>query len=177
MGPTSTPSLCVCDIVSLPLGNGGGVAILVPAEPQPEPQPESLVYWAFSHSSLIYITNSTFTNNTASSQASSGGGLYLTSGGLLAISGSSFCGNYAGLFGGGIGLGSSNSLDTCELQLLAGTTFTYNAAGHGGAQLHMGCAADMLVEGLSMMLTMSGTQVRADLCFGLVLDLWTRAPW
>lgn len=86
--------------------------------------------------------------------------MFLATGGVLVVSRSSFRGNSAGLFGGGVSLGSGQGSGTCALQLLAGTSFTDNASGHGGAQVSMGCAGDMLVQGTTMALTSVGTQVR-----------------
>jgi hypothetical protein len=141
----------------------------VPADPQPSqycagPPPHGIsnfTSWPHRHSSLITVTNSTLSYNSASSPTSSGGGLYLTAGGLLTVSGTSFRGNSAGLFGGAIGLGSDGGSATCALQVLSETAFVDNAAVHGGAQVHMGCTADMVIDAASMALTPASTQVRA----------------
>jgi fibronectin-binding autotransporter adhesin len=161
---TMEHALNVSGMTSPVTGNGGGVSISVPGDPQPSaycpsPPVSNFTYWSCKHSSFIYVTNSTLNNNTASSPSSSGGGLYLASGGLLSVSGSSVSRNTAGLFGGGLGLGSGDRSDTCALQLLSGTTLAGNTAGHGGAQVYMGCSADMLLDQFSMALTLSGTQV------------------
>jgi hypothetical protein len=177
----------VAGVTSGSSGNGGGVSVSVPDDSQrpqdcPGPPPSgSLIYWPYTHSTFINVTNSTFANNTALSPTSSGGGLYLSSGGLLAISGTSFRGNDAGWFGGGIGIGSGGSSATCALHLLSGTTLADNTAGHGGAQVYMGCTADVLVDESYVALTPVGTQVSPggglfssvmDLCCSILLLFW-----
>lgn len=156
-------------------GNGGGVAISVTSDPQPRRTCPGLpywpggnvTYWPYSHSTQVTISNCTIANNVASSPTSSGGGVHLAEGGLLALRGSVLRGNTAGLFGGGLCLGSGQSSDTCALQLLEGTAVMDNAAGHGSAQVYMGCTADMLVQQSSIGLTSRSTQV----CLG-----WHRQP-
>ncbi len=148
-------------------GNGGGVAISVPLDPQHSqpcwgPPTFNWTYWPYSHNSAIAMANSTIVNNSATSAISSGGGLWLGSGGVASVSGTTLRGNTAGLFGGGIGAGNGESSDTCALQLLVGTLLEGNVAHHGGGQVSMGCAADFLVEGAAMQLAASGTQVRGS---------------
>ncbi len=84
--------------------------------------------------------------------------MHLSAGGLLFVTDSAIQGNSAGLFGGGVGLGTGSNTDTCALQLAAGTIVADNFAGHGSAQVFMGCAADMSVA-IPINLTSMGSQV------------------
>ncbi len=132
--------------------------IAVPSDPMGMRDCPPLNYWPYNHNVLILVTDSTVEGNNATSTISSGGGLYLSSGGLLVVANTTFQGNSAGLFGGGLGLGAGDSSDTCAMQLAAGTVVAGNSAGHGSAQVYMGCAADLSVA-IPINLTSMGSQV------------------
>ncbi len=117
-----------------------------------------LNYWPYDHSVSILITGSMFDCNNASSPVSSGGGLHMSGGGMLFVTNSTLQGNSAGLFGGGLSVGAGDISDTCGLQLASGTSVANNSAGHGSAQVFMGCAADMSVA-IPINLTSMGSQV------------------
>jgi hypothetical protein len=146
-------------------GDGGGLSVQVSDDVQVDdtctgpPFDGAYAYWNFVHSTSITVSNSTFHGNAATSVRSSGGGLHVASGGLLAIRNSTLSDNYAGLFGGGVSLGTGDSSDTCALQLREGVALVNNVARHGGSQVSMGCAADMLLYGSNMKLTVNSTQV------------------
>jgi hypothetical protein len=148
---------CRCSVALL-AGDGGGLWITVPSDPLGMRDCNPLNYWPYNHSVLIRITGSTVEGNNASSTLSSGGGLHLSSGGMLFVANSTFQGNSATLFGGGLCLGAGSNSDTCALQLAAGTVIADNSAGHGSAQVFMACAADMSVA-IPINLTYMGSQV------------------
>jgi hypothetical protein len=150
-------------------GDGGGIWIAIPSDPQASTDcPSPTTYWPYSHGVLILIMGSMIDGNSATSPVSSGGGLHLSSGGLLFVASSKFHGNSAGLFGGGLGLGTGDNSDTCALQLAAGTDIADNTAGHGSAQVFMGCAADISVA-IPINLTSMGSQV----CLPEILCTWS----
>ena len=117
-------------------------------------------YWPYSHVNYMSIIDSTFTENAAMSSASSGGGLYLASGGVIVIRNTSFTNNSAALFGGAINFANGG---TCALQLVSGTTISGNRAAYGSAQVYMGCTADVLVEDVTAIMTTSGSQASEEL--------------
>jgi hypothetical protein len=156
----------------VPGGSGGGVALSLPADVQQPTQGcgGEVTYWVYTHDATVTISYSNFTNNTALANATnlsapaSGGGLYLTSGGALAVAASVFANNSAQLFGGGLAMGGGGAAATCALQVQGGS-FSGNAAGHGGSQLYSTCSADLGVAGTLFQLNTEGAQVgRGAVC-------------
>jgi hypothetical protein len=141
--------------------NGGGLAILLPSDVQ-SPQRCSGKYWAFTHDWVASVADSVAAGNFArGSPLSSGGGLYLASGGQLVVTNSTFVANQAVLFGGGIALGNvgGGTTATCAAQLLGATALLGNLASHAAAQLYMACSADLLISDTQFALTTNATQV------------------
>jgi fibronectin-binding autotransporter adhesin len=131
------------------------VYINVPVDPQ-----QSIVceggFWNNTYFTTVLLSNSSLVGNTAGrSGAGSGGGLFLVSGGLLTVTGTTISGNSASLFGGGLAIGQGAS--TCGL-LVAQSTVSSNTA-HGGSQLYMDATGAVTFESTVFLLGTAGSQV------------------
>lgn len=101
--------------------------------------------------STVDVVDSVVQDNVAQCARCSGGGIFLTSGGLLTVAGSVVEGNSVGYFGGGIAVGDTEDtvLDTCALRLWNGTAVAGNVAGVGVAQVCMDCSSTVCAGWLS----------------------------
>ena len=70
-----------------------------------------------------------------------------------------FAGNIAGQFGGGVTLGGGGTGATCGPVMSSGTVFDNNVAQHSGSQLHMSCTGDVTVTDTTFLLNDIGLQV------------------
>jgi hypothetical protein len=108
----------------------------------------------------VLLSNSALVGNAAGrAGAGSGGGLFLISGGLLTVTGTTISGNSASLFGGGLAIGQGAS--TCGL-VVAQSTVSSNTAAHGGSQLYMGALGAVTLESTVFVLGTVGSQVGVD---------------
>jgi hypothetical protein len=136
----------------------------------------ALGYWPYAHASNISVSNTVFRGNSASKDlVASGGALCLGSGGNLVVGSCTVEDNSASLFGGGIALGRGGPSDTCGVSVVGGT-MSGNTASHGGSQLYMGCQADMVMNGTSIVLNTYGSQVEdrvlVPMCLCVHVSMW-----
>jgi hypothetical protein len=150
--------LCLCcDTVG---GSGGGLAVLVPLDPRPLESDCDSPYPCMLHYMSITFADAVFVNNSATDAlaGASGGGLFLASGGAVVAMGVTLENNSAALFGGGAALAGSNG-PTCSLHMGGGSVVRNNTAGHGGAQVYMGCSSDLVVSDAVVHMNLNGSQV------------------
>ena len=115
----------------------------------------------YTHSYAVSLTDSVVSGNVAQCLQCSGGGVYLSTGGLLTLTSTAIVNNSATQFGGGmyLGLGDSfGSKSTCGL-VMDGCTISDNAAGQAGAQLYSTCLGNVVVVNTTVDMTDVGTQV------------------
>ncbi len=135
--------------------------INVPVDPQQQsPYCTGASFWNNTYFTTLLLSNSSLVGNAAGrAGAGSGGGLFLISGGLLTITGTTISDNSASLFGGGLAIG--QGVSTCGL-VVAQSTVSSNTAAHGGSQLYMGASGAATVESTVFLLGTVGSQVGVD---------------
>lgn len=112
-------------------------------------------YWAYKYSVQVMVVDADLSSNSALT----GGGLYFDLGGNLTVARTSLVNNSVLLLGGGLGMGVSGKVQACG-GVLDGVRLEGNTAGRGGAQIHMGCAADLALGNSSIALGNSTSEVR-----------------
>jgi hypothetical protein len=134
------------------------VDINVPADPQRQSRDCARAsFWSNTYFTTVLLSNSALVGNAAGrAEAGSGGGLFLMSGGLLTVAGTTISGNSASLFGGGLAIGQGAS--TCGLVVTQGTVSS-NTAAHGGSQLYMDASGAATFESTVFLLGTVGSQV------------------
>ncbi len=132
--------------------------INVPVDPQQQSSDCTRAsFWSNTYFTTVLLSNSSLVENAAGqSGAGSGGGLFLISGGLLTVTGTTISSNSASLFGGGLAIGQGAS--TCGL-VVAQSTVTSNTAAHGGSQLFMDATGAATFESTVFLLGTVGSQV------------------
>ncbi len=132
--------------------------INVPADPQQQSlYCASVSFWNNTYFTTVLLSDSSLVGNAAGrAGAGSGGGLFLISGGLLTVTGTTISGNSASLFGGGLAIGQGAS--TCGL-VVAQSTVSSNTAAHGGSQLYMDATGAATFESTVFLLGTVGSQV------------------
>ncbi len=122
-------------------------------------------FWNNTYVTTVLLSNSSLVGNAAGrAGAGSGGGLFLVSGGLLTVTGTTISGNSASLFGGGLAIGQGAS--TCGL-VVAQSMLSSSTADHGGSQLYMDATGAATVESTVLLLGTVGSQVGLDgVCMG-----------
>ena len=114
------------------------------------------VYREWVYMTSVQLSNSVFAGNSVSGPSGCGGGFAMADGGDLAVTNCSFVSNFATLFGGGVFLQPASS----RLHFHGHTAFKGNRVTRGGgAQLVMMSGGALALDGVSVDLTRSMTQV------------------
>jgi hypothetical protein len=134
------------------------VYINVPVDPQQSSFCGSTAdFWSNTYFTTVLLSDSSLVGNAAGrAGAGSGGGLFLISGGLLTVAGTTISDNSASLFGGGLAIGQGAS--TCGL-VVAQSTVSSNTAAHGGSQLYMDATGAATVQSTVFKMDTVGSQV------------------
>ncbi len=130
------------------------------------PQQQSLYctganFWNNTYFTTVLLSNSSLVGNAAGrSGVGSGGGLFLISGGLLTVTGTTISDNSASLFGGGLAIGQGASSCGLVVAQLESTVSSNTAAHwHGGSQLYMDATGAATFESTVFLLGTAGSQV------------------
>lgn len=175
-----SPPLCLVS------GDGGGIIILNQIEDTPSnvlycdgypsyevPAPQ---YRQWPPTFTVTISHTAVIDNRASCFVGvcSGGGLSMAqvtkaaltsgsftySGGYLRIVDSTFEGNYASTFGGGLYLGGATpGLPSCSVLITNGSSIANNTALRAGSQIYNGCAGNFSVSASTITMNSSATEV------------------